>query len=257
MDNVTSRPVDHTTDPTTLSIPTVRLVVGGRNWDTPVPEKIDIAWCDPGYTSGHFAHSIASAAADMEYFGTMGKIHRLSTSLLARGRNVLVDEFLHGDSDWLWCVDSDMAFDKGHVMKLWNTAQDEDVKIVSGLAFIFKNGDQPVPSYFIRNPDSGVLGLVYYPIPEVPMTVEATGMASVLIHRDVFFDIEPARHGDYRWFDQTVVEGKMQGEDVHFHQQAKKAGYKTVLDPNAETWHVKDIGIGRESYDRFWEMKEK
>ena len=219
-----------------------------------MPEKIDIAWCDPGYVSGHFAHSIAESIADLEYFGALGKVHRLSTSLVAKGRNMLVDQFLDGDSPWLWFVDGDMVFDKGHVMKLWNTAFDEDVKIVSGLAFVFMNSDQPVPSYFVEK--DGLLGMVYNKIPAVPMTVEATGMASVLIHRDVFLEIQAVRSPQYRWFDQEVVNGQMLGEDVFFHQQAKKVGYKTVLDPNAETWHVKEIGIGRPEYDRFWEMKK-
>lgn len=226
-------------------------------------EQIDVGWIDPGYTTGHFTHSISSSIADMVYFGCFGNVHRMATSLPALGRNMIVEQgFLPQGADWLWMVDSDMVFDKGHVMKLWHTAQDMGVKIVSGLSFIFKKRSQPVPSYFIKSDGK------FYPkdqlqmmnhIPEEPTIVEATGLASSLIHRDVFEAMQAPRHEDYRWFDQIPLENNptLSGEDVQFFIRAKELGFDTVLDPNAETWHVKDVGVGKQDFYRFWELRQQ
>jgi hypothetical protein len=224
-------------------------------------ERIDLAWIDPGYVSGHFAHSIASAASDMDYFGCLGAIHRFPTSLPALGRNVLVQAFLDGEGEWLWMVDSDMVFDKGHVLKLWETAQDEDVKIVSGLSFIFKDSTIPIPSYFLAGDGKfyrkGELHLVNV-VPDAPMKVAATGLASTLVHRDVFEAMQAPRHEDYRWFDQIPLEGndKLSGEDTQFFVRAAALGFDTYLDPNAETWHLKHVGIGKADFIRHWELRE-
>jgi GT2 family glycosyltransferase len=220
------------------------------------PEKIDVGWIDPGYVTGHFAHSISSSIAQMQYHECFGNVHRLSSSLPTAGRNLLVDEFLKGDSDWLWMVDADMVFDQGHPMKLWEAASDNDAEMVSGLAFIFWENKQPVPSYFLED-EHGALNIVYNAIPDSACEVAATGLASSLIHRKVFEALTPPRHPKYRWFDQIElianVEG-LSGEDTQFFVRAREAGFKLILEPTAETWHVKNVGIGKADFYRFWEL---
>lgn len=226
-------------------------------------QKIDVAWIDPGHTPGPFTHSIADSIGDMEYFGCLGKVHRFGTSMPALGRNILVrDGFLKGDSEWLWLVDSDMVFDKGHVMKLWETAMDLDVKIVSGLAFIFKDHEIPIPSYFLEGTGSpypkGELHLINA-VPDEPMEVAAAGLASTLIHREVFEKMEAPRDEKYRWFDHIPLEGNkgLSGEDTQFFVRARKLGYRAILDPNARTKHLKYVGIGMPEFERHWELREK
>lgn len=224
--------------------------------------RVDVGWIDPGYVAGHFAWSIASSTADMQYFGIMGQVHRFSTSLPAYGRNIVVDGFLKGDSEWLWFVDSDMVFSKGHVQQLLTTAEGMDAKVVSGLAFIFKDHSQPIPSYFVEDPSGkfyppGELHLVNK-VPDEPLFVSATGLASTLIHRDVFEAMTPPRDEAYRWFDQIHVRNnpRLAGEDVQFFIRAAEAGFPVCLDPKAETFHLKEIGIGRPDFDRYWELRE-
>jgi GT2 family glycosyltransferase len=187
----------------------------------------------------------------------------MATSIPAKGRNVLVTDFLAGDSDWLWMVDSDMVFDKGHAMKLVITARDMDVKIVSGLAFIFRDNSQPIPSWFTESSGKfypkGELHLIENQIPDEPCVVAATGLASTLVHRDVFEAMEAPRDERWRWFDHIPLDGNdgLAGEDVQFFIRAREAGFDTVLEPRAETWHIKSIGVGRDSFDRFWELRRR
>jgi len=232
-----------------------------------VPEKIDVAWIDPGYVTGNFAHSIASAVKDMEYFGCAGRIFRASTSIPIRSRNMVVEEFLQdSDSEWLWLIDADMVFDKGHVMKLWNTAFDKGAKMVSGLAFIFKHSGKPVPSFYMSGgeiPDEEFAegDLVNMPgwVPDEATPVAATGLASSLVHREVFEAMPFERQEGYRWFDfhRRARSGELFGEDLQFFVRAKELDYQLWLEPDATTWHVKEIGIGLDDWKRAWGKDEE
>lgn len=221
-------------------------------------ERVDIAWIDPGYTSGHFAHSIAMAAAELQYFGAFGRAHRMAASIPAAGRNALVAEFLKFDSEWLWMVDADMVFSHGHPIQLLETAQDMGVKIVSGLAFIWRKQEQPVPSYFLEGDGkfypTGELHLVENKIPDEPTEVAATGLATSLIHRDVFEAMQPLRDEHYRWFDYPMMPPNqhVMGEDTQFFVRARQLGFDVVLEPRAETWHVKEHGVGRDAFEKYW-----
>lgn len=224
-----------------------------------MPERIDIGFCHPGYVEGRFAASLAATARDLEYHGAMGMIHQIESSLLVHARNAVVESFLTtSSSPWLWFVDSDMVFDVGHPMKLWEVASEYDVKMVSGLAFIFKDGQQPVPSIFYPgDPDPNELRMAINKIPDGPIKVEATGFASVLIHRDVFEAMQPARHPKHRWFDlldNITANDGIAGEDVGFFVRAKEFGFDLMINPDAETGHIKAITISRQDFDRYWEL---
>jgi hypothetical protein len=209
---------------------------------------------------GTFAASIAASTRDLEYHGAMGMIHNVQSSLLVHARNALCERFLNlSSSPWLWFVDSDMVFDHGHPMKLWEVASEYDVKLVSGLAFIFKDGQQPVPSIFYSNPENDELRLALNRIPDKPAVVPATGFASVLIHRDVLETMQPARHPMYRWFDlleNITTNDGIAGEDVGFFVRAKQYGFDLMVQPEAETGHIKSITISKMDFDRYWQLQE-
>ena len=223
-----------------------------------MPERIDIGFCHPGFVEGRFAASLAATARDLEYHEAMGMIHQVESSLLVHARNRVVETFLTtSSSPWLWFVDSDMVFDHGHPMKLWEVASEYDVKMVSGLAFIFKDGNQPVPSIFYPHAETGEIGLALNKLPEVPTKVIATGFASVLIHRDVFETMQPARHPQLRWFDllpDLTVNDGITGEDVGFFVRAKGLGFDLMINPDAETGHLKQITISKQDFIRYWEL---
>ncbi len=228
-----------------------------------IPEKIDVGWVDPEYVSGHFAHSIAGQIRDMEYHDCAGRIYRHSASQPIVARNNLVREFLEGsDSPWLWMVDADMVFDKGHPMKLWLTSQQYHADMVTGLAMIWKaNEGQPVPSLFYDHPD-GSLRNVHNKIPPSGTSVAACGLATVLVHRKVFLALEgTGRHPDYSWFDfytnheLGITGDEMTGVDVQFFVRARQLGYHLVVESTAQTHHVEQIGIGYDEWKRTWQKE--
>jgi len=229
-----------------------------------IPEIIDVGWVDPEYVSGHFAHSIAGQIRDMEYHDCAGRIYRHSASQPIVARNNVMQEFLDdSDSPWLWLVDADMVFDKGHSMKLWLAAQDYEADIVTGLTFIWKEGRYVVPSLFYEDGENG-LRLVYNKIPKSGTEVAASGLASVLIRREVIETMQAVRHKDYRWFDFLTnadlgINGdEMTGIDVQFFIRAKKVyGYKMIVEPDAKAISVETMPIGCDEWKRQWQKESQ
>lgn len=220
-------------------------------------EKISIGWIDPGMTEGAFTHSLASVVGAMSYFGCLGEIHRATSSRPNVSRNTVVSDFLATDHPWIWLVDSDMVFnEQDHPMRLWSTASEYDADMVSGLTFIFHDERQPMPSIFIEK--NGEIGRIVNKVPEEPMEIRACGLASVLIHRRVFEALEAPRHESLRWFDEIEMpqaEG-IAGEDVQFFLRATDLGFKLMVDPGAQTQHIKRVGVGLDSFNRYWELAE-
>ena len=81
-----------------------------------MPELIDVGWVDRGDVPVEFAQSLAEQLRDMEYFGCAGRVFRSYP-----GR--LYYDFLEGsDAPWLWFMSTDLIYEKGHPMHLWNEA---------------------------------------------------------------------------------------------------------------------------------------
>jgi GT2 family glycosyltransferase len=171
----------------------------------------------------------------------------------------MVTKFLEGDSPWLWMVDADEVFDKGHAMKLWEVADEYEADMVSGLAMIWKEQNTPIPSVFFDDPDNeGRLIQYYNVLPDGPKRIAACGLASVLVHRRVFEAMSHPRHPEYRWFDFLpnedidIVGDEMTGIDVQFFVRARRLGFTLMLNPEARATSVEEIGVGYREWKTFW-----
>jgi glycosyltransferase involved in cell wall biosynthesis len=218
-------------------------------------EKIDVAFCDPGMVQGWFAWSITNAYGELAQLGMQGIVHRTSGPILNQNRNTLVQMFLEGPNDWLYMVDTDMVLDDNHIIRLWETAKEHDVKMVGGLAFIFHQAKTPVPNFFIHDKsDPPDLVQVYNHIPDKPFEAVSTGLATVLVHRDVFESMLAPRHHERRWFDDipSRYNDKIAGEDVSFFLRARDAGFRLLINPHARTGHIKNFPIGYPDWHRVW-----
>ena len=143
-------------------------------------------------------------------------------------------------------------------MKLWLAAQDYEADIVTGLAMIWKEGRYAVPSLFYEDGEGG-LRLVPDKIPESGIEVAASGLATVLIRREVIESLQPPRHPDYRWFDFLTndflhIKGdEMTGIDVQFFVRARGLGYKMIVEPDAKATSVETMPIGYDEWRRQWQ----
>lgn len=194
-------------------------------------------------------------------------------------RNLIVDEFLKKDSEWLFWIDSDTMVPVGAVSRMVAHGR----TLVSGL-YYGKNPPHPPIAYMIHNG-------AYTPIDKkikwekgeiVP--IDAPGMGCMLTHRSVFEDIRnnyevyqvpgggvlPIHKNDilgdikddaHHEHDGKVYKGQLRlrvvsptlanlrfpyfaitnnkTEDLFFFELAERVGHKPVLDTSAECGHLR------------------
>jgi hypothetical protein len=226
-----------------------------------IPEKIAVGWVDPEFVSGYFAQNMAAQLRDMEYHECAGNILRFSSAHIIDSRNKICQLFLdHTDNEWLWMMDADQIFDRGHVMKLWETASEHDVKLVSGVGWL--NRERIVPSIFYWTEDGGLANIHNW-LPEEPIEVAATGFASMLIHRELLETVQPLRTPHRRWFDFYLPEevgvktDKPIGEDIAFCLRAAEAGFPMMVNPDARTEHLEDKFLNYQTWREQWTEEQE
>ena len=157
-----------------------------------------------------------------------------------RGRNEIVSQFLSfSGCEWLWFVDTDVAFDSDVLGQLLAAAEGGKRKIVAAPYWSIGEHDEPYCTWM--DVVDGAL-LPYYELPAGEIVeLVACGMGCTLIHRDVFTDV--AKHQEQEdpwvWFGHDLVEldsGPTRvGEDIAFCIRASQAGHAI--------WGVCDIVV--------------
>ena len=157
-----------------------------------------------------------------------GKIAIQCSLYVENGRNELALNFLASKGEWLWIVDTDVAFPPDTLGKLLDATHGGDRKIVAAAYWTLGPKGTPVTSWLDEEfkhhysmPGSGLVEL------------GACGLGCTLIHRQVLDDIAelPRDPMDpWVWFgrDESEVGGLQRcGEDVSFCIRARRAGHKT------------------------------
>jgi hypothetical protein len=124
-------------------------------------------------------------------------------------------------------LDSDMVFEPDVVERLSRTNR----KAVGGLCKIV-------------NRDLAVIGKEgedwWTDYPDGVVEVTLLSLACLLVHRQVFEDIQRAADGErWPWFRETVEDDTWVNEDVHFCRRARDAGHKLYIDTTVKIGHQK------------------
>jgi len=167
-------------------------------------------------------------------------------TLIDTARNQLTSQFLKTTCEWAFWMDSDMVLPKETLVRLLETAEKKDAKMVTGIYYQRHNKHWPV--LWSRNPslESGArvghenpteynqneyLGAFTVPGPEAtePFLIHSAGFGCALIHRSVF-EVMP-----YPWF--QFLPGKC-SEDFYFFVNAAKKGFSLWADPSLRIGHI-------------------
>jgi glycosyltransferase involved in cell wall biosynthesis len=186
---------------------------------------------------------------------------RAAATGLPEARNTIAKAMLESDAEWLLFVDADMGFDAWVLEQLLLVADENDLKLVGGLAFAYReimmdgmNGFRcrPLPTIYDygKDPVSGVedfRGRAHYPVNQL-VRVAATGCALVLIHRDVLQAVQD-EYGE-TWFHRLAGPTGLRGEDISFFVKTGALGFEAYVHTGIRTTHHKDKWV---SETDFWE----
>jgi hypothetical protein len=199
---------------------------------------------------GDVAHAFHKSLHDLGVYDREKELNLLRHELsmrsganICRARNMLVQTFLTTDCEWAWWCDTDMVFAPEALARLLVAAKTADTKIIGGLC-VLVGDDGLIPTLFVDDPDTVTKVSHNYPDDAV-VEVAATGTGCLLVHRDVFLDIQTAAGGsEWCWF--TEGEriggdgiGRWIGEDVNFCLQARALGHQVYVDCTTHIGHVK------------------
>ena len=184
-----------------------------------IPGAVTVGFLHPGKYSACFADSLTqllfhdasseSPRIVTHDFGQLGK--NCPPTGIIEGRNQLAKVMCDdSEAEWLFMVDSDMAFEHDIVERLVAAADPVERPVVGALAFAHKTDGaaslggvryRAVPTiyrWYEDDDDAGFVPMVDYPRDEM-VSAAATGGACVLIHRSVF-EAMRAKFGGV-WFD--------------------------------------------------------
>jgi hypothetical protein len=170
--------------------------------------------------------------------------------LIDDARNTLTETFLSSPTEWLFWMDSDMTFPKDTLVKLFETAQKKDAKMVTGIYYQRRGGN--LPCLWSRNQETEaglVTGLntpkgienkymgsfmIVHPDKKEPFEAHAAGFGCVLVHRSVFEVM------DRPWF--QFIKG-ICSEDFYFFVHAQELGFKLWVEPTIDLGHIGDAPV--------------
>lgn len=229
--------------------------------------RVAVGFIHPGEVAGSFTQSLAlTLLRDGPPKRITAVIEVQSSPRIAEGRSQVVDGFLHQTTaDWLWMVDSDMAWDPEAFDVLCKHTDAKTTPIIGGLCF---GGGRSVDDagrphlfptiYQLVDNGDGDLGtkVVYdYPRDEL-ISVGATGAAFLLVHRKVFTRMQSMLRtmpdgtpNPYPWFAEVVRKGRAVGEDITFCLRAKAAGFPIHIHTGARVRHQKRFYLDEALYD--------
>lgn len=146
-------------------------------------------------------------------------------------RNVIVEEFLKGDSEWLFMVDDDMI-PPNDLFDLVYVAEKMKIKIISPINLIRQNNRIRDNIFYWKK---GKKEHENYNI----LKVDSCGCGCVFIHRNVFKDLEKP------YFKFLLDKGGklMTSENIYFTEQCRKNGIYCFVNTLYVTNHLKTIGL--------------
>lgn len=184
-----------------------------------------------------------------------------SGPLLSAGRGALCQSFLdQTDEPWLMMMDSDMTYDPRTVTDMVRIAEEQDLKILGGVAWIIwtdpaGNVVSRVPNVYktVNFADGEYLSPIS--ADELPKSslakVGACGGAVLLMHRDVLLGMRDTMfEGRPHWFHHLPTpNGDQYGEDTSFCLNVRKYGEAVWVHTGARFGHSKthvEYGIDEE-----------
>ena len=152
-------------------------------------------------------------------------------SMIYSSRNDLATQAVQIEADYVFWLDSDMAFQPDTLVRMMDTMKKHDLDMLTGLYFRRVNPFTPVLFKKIEIDGEACEWEEFDEIPNELFEVAACGFGCVLMKTDVFFDV----HGKFNNMFSPIGSN---GEDISFCWRARECGYKIMCDPTIVCGHV-------------------
>lgn len=179
---------------------------------------------------------------------------RVSAGGLAQGRNDLTKQFLAGNAEWLWMIDTDMGFHPDTPHRLLAAAKDVEAPVVGALCFSLRHEapdglggyvTRPVPTVYGWD-GKGFRAVTSYPL-NTRVKTAATGAACLLIHRSAAEKLQ-RECGEEWWTPVRYPDGRMLGEDLSFCYRLGEQGLAIYVDTSIPTTHAKLVHLDESAW---------
>jgi len=196
--------------------------------------SVTIGYVHNDHVHAGFMHSLVNLIRYM----SIDTLDYWSSANISTARNKLVEQFLESGNKWLYMADTDTVFNRNTIERLLKRNE----AIIGGLVHI--NDLPKYPSMFRREPDDENGTPAYRAITEYEqgevVDVDATGAGCLLVHRQVFLDIqEKLPNKAAQWFQEIPMGEYLAGEDVTFCIRAISLGYNICVDTSVNIGHLK------------------
>lgn len=223
-------------------------------------ETVAIGWCDNGLSDGKFTEGIVSALITQKQNGTpIHKSIRVQGNQIARQRQVLFDHWAdEATTDWLLWVDSDIVLNPEALKLLYQTADADERKIVSGIYFISKEPEgtlaRPFPAVF-KNVDEFKIQYLH-PLPDNEVhKIDSAGLGFVIMHKSIV-PILREKYPEKNLFNESDGTGdKFIGEDISFFRKVNECGISVWTHTSALVKHIKRFSLDMDYYALYWSME--
>lgn len=162
---------------------------------------------------------------------------------VAKNRNALLDKC---DADYLFFIDSDMAFPPDVLNKLM--ALDKDI---AGALYFHRNPPHIPLVYTKMKKGKGFDPILNYP--DKPFECDAVGTGLMLIKKKVIKHFK----GTYPFNHIRVSDEFELGDDLSFCKRAKEAGFEIWCDPTIPTGHITRQAITQNDYLAYKQLKDE
>ncbi len=224
-------------------------------------ESITIGWCDNGMVTGEFTDGLLSIGlvAPSLGFPILNTV-RVNGNQIARQRQKMLDFWYNElETEWLFCVDSDIVLTPEIWTTMCSTADKEKYPMLTGIYFISKEkvGSLPVPLPCIFNDADDFYVSHIHPLPENQIIkIDCAGMGLVVMHRDVVKKLKE-EYGDENFLFEESSAGNdnFVGEDIAFFRKCKKVGISLYAHTGVISKHVKQMSWDMDYYKLFWEAE--
>ena len=225
-------------------------------------ETVALAWIDNGVVQGKCVEGLVYASlTGNDYSLRIADMIRVKGIQIQRQRQRVVEIWLEEtQTDWLLWVDSDIVLNKDALEKIFDCADKEKYRMISGVYFISLNSEESLMEPRICLFDD-VEKYSIMPINDVPdnklIKVDVSGFGFLLMHKSVVEEMIEKYPGQNLFEEEQGLGNKFVGEDVTFLRKAREIGIPLYAHTGAYVQHMKTFTLDLSYHHMYWENAHK